>query len=311
MSRASTFEWLKGKIAKLKEFTDRLVEASGVHYEAHTWTALKLIALMWWVDVYTRIIPKYRRAYWYVDLLAGSGTNYIKETGDVIIGSPFIAYFFARESFKRYVFMEKDRNRASALMRRISHIGISDLTDVYVGDCNELITRINLDNADHILVFIDCEGLDVAWDTVMRLLEKRSWSDIIIVFQTQALQRTLGRALKGFPDEKTLTKFMGDERWREAESIDELLQLYMNRLREFRGYVESIRVRGAYSLDIILACRPGSYTSAWEYLKRKFSYITSYDAELALRICKGEFQALSEFFPDIQPDIQPKLTDFL
>lgn len=273
MSRASTFEWLKGKIAKLKEFTNRLVEASGVHYEAHTWTALKLIALMWWVDVYTL----------------------------------FIAYFFARESFKRYVFIEMNRERASALMRRISHIGISDLADVYIGDCNELITRIGLDSADHILAFIDCEGLDVAWGTVAHLLEKQSWSDIIIVFQTQALQRTLGRALKGFPDRRTLTNFMGDERWREARSVDELLQLYMDRLREFRGYVESIRVRGAYSLDIILACRPGSYTSAWGYLKRKFSHITSHDAELALRICRGEFQALNEFFPDIQP----KLTNFL
>ena len=307
MSRASTFEWLKGKIAKLKEFTNRLVEASGMHYAAHTWTALKLIALMWWVDVYTRIIPKYRRAYWYVDLLAGSGTNYIKETGDIIVGSPFIAYFFAHESFKRYVFMEKDRKRASALMRRASCIGIPDLVDVCIGDCNELITRIGLDRADHVLAFIDCEGLDVAWDTVAYLLRKPSWSDVIIVFQTQALQRTLGRALKGRSDERTLTRFMGDKRWQDARNADELLQLYMNRLREFRDYVESIRVRGEYSLDIILACRQGDYTSAWDYLRRKFNYITSRDAELALRICKGELRALNEFFPDLQR----KLTDFL
>ena len=200
-----------------------------------------------------------------------------------------------------------ERKRASALRRRASHIGMSGLVDVYTGDCNELVTRINLDKADHVLAFIDCEGLDVAWNTVAYLLEKRSWSDVIIVFQTQALQRTLGRALKGFPDEKTLTRFMGDERWRKVGNVDELLQLYMERLREFRGYVENIRVRGEYSLDIILACRPGNYTSAWNYLKRKFSYITSHDAELALRICKGEFQALSEFFPDLQS----KLTDFL
>jgi len=291
----------------LRELTDKLVKVSNVHYEAHTWTALKLIALMWWVDVYTRIIPKYKEAYWYVDLLAGSGTNYIRETGDVIVGSPFIAYFFAREPFKRYAFIEMERDRALALRCRASHIGIGDRTIVRIGDCNEWITRIDLKGADHVLAFVDCEGLDVAWTTVEFLLEEQSWSDIIIVFQTQALQRTLGKALKGFPDEETLTRFMGDERWRHAKNIDELLQLYMDRLKEFRGYVESIRVRGDYSLDVILACRPGRYTSAWEYLKRRLSYVTNRDVELALRICKGELKALDEFFLGSQP----KLTDFI
>jgi hypothetical protein len=109
------FEWLKSKLGKLKEFTDTLCKISNVHYEAHSWTALKLISLMWWTDVYTKIIPNHFENYWYLDLLAGSGTNCIRETGDITIGSPFIAYFFARQPFTNYIFIELDEERGRSL----------------------------------------------------------------------------------------------------------------------------------------------------------------------------------------------------
>jgi len=157
---SSSIDWLKQKIEKLREFTDKLCKISNVHYQAHSWTPLKLLTLMYWVDVYTRIIPKqpkYCSNYWYLDLLAGSGTNYIKETGDIIIGSPFIALFFARQPFTRYIFIEIDNERSLALRKRVRAMGLANRVTVYTHDCNLIIPNMNI-TAKHYLAFIDCEG---------------------------------------------------------------------------------------------------------------------------------------------------------
>ena len=266
---------------------------------------------MYWVDVYTRIIPKqsaFSGNYWYLDLLAGSGTNYIRETNDVIVGSPFIALLFARKPFTRHIFIELNRERARALRRRVEALRYSERVSIYQSDCNTIIPKLNM-NAKHFLAFIDCEGLDVNWETQETLLEKRG--DIIVVFQTQELQRTLGRAKKGLSDKEKLGDFLGDSSWKRAGDVKKLLEIYMNKLKSYRKYVERIEIRGEYKYDIILACRPGPYTKAWQCLKERYSKLTNKDAELALRMCKGEIRALDEFFSVKAESQQLRLNRFL
>jgi hypothetical protein len=130
-----------------------------------------------------------------------------------------------------------------------------------------------------------------------KLLDKRG--DLIIVFQTQSLRRTLGRAKKGYGDQEKMTCFLGNRSWKECKNDDELLESYINKLRSKRDYVKPIKLRGKYELDIILACRSGPYTSAWDSLQRRLRHVTNKDAELALRMLKGEVTALTDFFkPD-------------
>jgi len=296
-------EWLKEKLDELKEskVVERLCEVSDVHYVAHTWTPLKLIALAYWVGVYTRIIPRHFNTFWYLDLLAGPGTDLIKETGDVIVGSPFIAHFLARRPFSRYVLVELDEERYRALRERA--LALSLPASIYHGDCNVIVRGLGL-NADHMLVFADCEGLDVHWATIDKLLNRPS--DLLLLFQTKELNRTLGRARQGLGDEKKLELFMGDSTWRQAEDADELLELYMVKLLQYRDYVSNIKIRGRFEYDLILACKQGPYVKAWEELKRRLEAVTDEDAELALRMLKGEVKALDKFFSR-----QRKLSEFI
>lgn len=307
-------DWLRKQLMKLSAYTNELCEVSNVHYDAHAWTPLKLIALMYWVDVYTKIISKqekYAKNYWYLDLLAGPGTNLIKEAGAVVIGSPFIAIFFAQRPFTKYIFIELDPRRVKALRRRVEllkdELLHSEVT-VYASNCNSIIRELPLEKATHFLAFIDCEGLDVNWSTCRRLLEKRG--DVIIVFQTQSLNRTLGRAKQGLGDERKIRAFMGDDGWRNADNAEELLAIFMDKLRAYRSYVGHVKIRGRYRYDIILACKKGPYIRAWEYLKDRYSYLTDKDAELALRILKGELKALDDFFTPQTPR-QTTLNNFL
>ena len=294
------FDWLKKKLSELKKFTEDLCKVSNVHYEAHSWTPLKLVALTYWVDVYTKIIPNYFENYWYLDLLSGSGTNLVKETGDVVIGSPFIAYLFARRPFSRYVFAEFNADRFKALKSRVEALGVHSKASIFNEDCNTVVKGLDL-ACDHMLVFADCEGLDVYWSTVVKLLEKPS--DVIVLFQTKELNRTLGRARRGLPDERKLNLFMGDNSWKQAGNADELLVLYMEKLLQYRNYVQDIKIRGRFEYDLILACKPGPYTTAWEFLKRKLEAVTDRDAELALKKLKGEVKALNDFFKQSTPTL--------
>ena len=218
-------EWLEGKIEQLVKVSDELVKISDVHYEGHSWTVAKLLLLMGWVYVYTTIIPKYCEEYWYIDLLAGSGTTKVKETGDVIASSPFIAYFCATEPFRRYIFVEREENKYRALFRRSSKIIGRDKIRVIQNNCNqvainlsnEIKTRIRRGEKIHCLVFIDNEGLDTEWKAIEAMLE--IYSDLIILFPTIGIRRTWGAAKKESSKEfSTLKRFFGGDIWRKALS---------------------------------------------------------------------------------------------
>jgi len=50
----------------------------------------------------------------YVDLLAGSGTTRIIETGDVVKGSPFAVQHYALRPFDDYILIERNDERYKA-----------------------------------------------------------------------------------------------------------------------------------------------------------------------------------------------------
>ena len=99
-------EWLKRHLQRLLPMSDQLSSIyPEVVYEKRGWAALKLVCLMFYADVYTKIIPKYYDKMVYIDLLAGSGINRVKETGDLIIGSPIIAATM-ESPFDRLIFVD-------------------------------------------------------------------------------------------------------------------------------------------------------------------------------------------------------------
>jgi len=154
---------------------------------------------------------------------------------------------------------------------------------------------------------------------------------IIVVFHTESVNRDLPNARKR-GESAYLTEMLGDDSWRNAESGSEVLDIFMKKLRSYKEFVKFIKIRGSYrkivkssgrrhsrivrySYDVILACRRGrtrDYTNAWIELGEKMTYLRHKDAELVLRMLKGEIRALDEFERRMQGTrrIQRTLTDF-
>ena len=302
-SRKSS-DWVAEKVKPLIDSED-VCAISNVHYPGHPWSIVKLILLGGWVYVYTTIIPKHFTDYRYIDLLAGSGTTYIKETKDVVIGSPFVALAFAQSPFKSYVFIEKNSKRCKALNERVSSIKrLEGKYEILEGNCNERIKSVFTEEKAHSLVFIDNEGFDVYWNSIEVIL--RAKTDILINFPTAMVPRTT--------DDRTsssLDRFYGDRTWLKGQDREDFLQIYMqklkNRFRVLRGseaYTSNIRVgTGSYFYDIILICKMGPFVKAWNYLKKKWDWQDPRIIQNTLDILMNRATSMDSFCDDLKKEV--------
>ncbi|MBN1244534.1 three-Cys-motif partner protein TcmP [Candidatus Bathyarchaeota archaeon] len=266
------------------------------HYPGHPWSLVKLVLLGTWAYVYTSIMKKnWRGRIRYIDLLAGSGTTEIVETGDIIKGSPFAVLHFALKPFDDYILIERNKERYKALKQNSKLLG--RITEPKQGDCNKLIKDLFNDPFYHNLVFVDMEGFDLTWENMEYIIGTKS--DIIINFPTSSFERTAA-----LENQHCLDEFFGDNSWVEnALDREEFLRFYMEKLkttffkkRRKTPYVESIRVgKGSYFYDMILVCKNGNYINAWQYAKEKWNGQNPQEMTRLLDHLKGRAPRLDDF----------------
>lgn len=290
------FKWLKPRVKKLVEIAKpHKAIYPDVFYDTGPWSIIKLLALLRFVNIYTKIIkaPRQRRFFrnmYYIDLLAGSGLCRIASKGDVIAGSALIACTECYHPFDKYFLVEKNPQKAEALRARFETI--TQDFDFFNYDCNECIDEImdDIGERDHYLAFVDCEGLDVSWSTMQSLFAKNG--DVLFNFQTQSINRlpakvkNRSRGWKGCM--KRLNWFFGDERWKYCEDPEALLIAYISKIREetTRKLVLPLPVKGprGYRYDIILATRITSGGSPWiEPMKKLQEMMGGYRPEVVNR----------------------------
>lgn len=266
------------------------------HYRGHPWSIVKLLLLGQWAYVYTVILKNWRGGIRYVDLLAGSGTTLIKESGIPVKGSAFAVKEFAYRPFDDYVLVERDAERYNALLANSKWLG--NITPPIRGDCNKHIESIFSVGGYHNLVFIDNEGFDVTWESMEHILS--SQSDIIINFPTKEFRRTTN-----YRTAQCLDRFYGDRSWQSAKfDMEYALRIYMEKLarrfyelRKQEVYVEPIRVGNvpSYFYDIILVCRNGDYVRVWEQMKRKWDSRNPQSMKSVLEYLSGKISRLDVF----------------
>jgi len=119
-----------------------------VHNTFGPWTCLKLIALKFHSDLYTTIMNQHLArlgfdSIVYVDVLAGSGLNLIRDTRSSIAGSSIVASL--APIHRKYDFIlaiENDPNHATALSKRLGTIRDEGTYDVVPYDASMHIDTI-------------------------------------------------------------------------------------------------------------------------------------------------------------------------
>jgi len=269
------YGWLKPRVERLVEIAEphKIIHPE-TFYETKPWSIIKLMALLRFVYIYTSIIKgrRYRKLFrkmYYIDLLAGSGLCRVGSKGDIVSGSALIACTQCHHPFDKYFLVEQNVKKAEALEARIETV--TPNFKVFKCDCNDCIEEImaEIDTRDHYLAFVDCEGLDVSWSTMNSLFGRNG--DVLFNFQTQSIWRepniVKNRSRGWAATSKRLDWFFGDNRWKECEDADELLECYINKIRSetTREIVLPLPVKGSgsYRYDIILATRRTRGGSPW------------------------------------------------
>ncbi len=199
------------------------------------------------------------RALNYVDLQAGPGKNKFSPSGDIMLGSPLLA-FTTRFPFNNLFLVEMGPTEFEALETRVGASDRRERVKLFNDDCNlavdTIVERIRQIDEEYIegiwpslnLAFLDPEGLEIEWQTVEKLASLQRM-DLIINFSTSGITRNAGMAAQQKED-TIFDRFFGTRDWRlvynqarrGGSSVvrRELIDFYLDRLNAM-GYVETKR----------------------------------------------------------------------
>jgi three-Cys-motif partner protein len=109
--------------------------------EVGSWTETKHD----YVSYYAKLFSSGMKRKWgkriYVDLYAGAGYSRIRDTSNIMMGSP-LRTLMLPDAFDKYVFCEEDPEKLAALKSRVWGINKTAHVRYIQGDCNEKVAEI-------------------------------------------------------------------------------------------------------------------------------------------------------------------------
>ena len=232
------------------------------------WSEQKLDLLSQYLHAYSRIMNKKKsewlKAYHYIDAFAGSLTPISRDQQAYVDGSPLVA-LKTMPPFDGYWFIEKKQERIRRL-KSIKQEYPDRNVNIFHGDCNEILVskicpRITYRSFQRAVVFLDPYGLQVKWETVIKLSETKAM-DLFINFPIMGVNRLLKK--REVPSQsaiEVLTRIFGDdsflnlyqesrqltifgERPMERVTLDaeSVSNLYRNRLKTLFKYVSQPKI---------------------------------------------------------------------
>ncbi len=242
---------------------------------------------LYYLERYMNIFNSAMKMKWpkraYVELFAGPGLGIVRDSGNILRGSPLIA-LDQPVPFARHIFVDINPDAIDALSKRTKSLKPAADVKLIMGDCNSSVEAIrkNVDSSYLILTFIDPTGMQAKFSTI-RNLTRDLRMDLIINFPLQAINRSYTYALQGH-DQK-YDDFFGSKQWRPAitgltdmRSIGaRLLDFYKNQLRTL-GYEQfedlsddAILVRGPKNIPLyylFLASKSAIAHKFWKEIQK-------------------------------------------
>ena len=183
---------------------------------AGAWAAVKLDYLRRYIDVFETSM----RGKWnirnYIDLLSGPGKNRVRQSNEILLGSPLIA-LETRHPFTGFYFIDYDQANTDALRERCKASSLNNTVKIATGDCNllvdDVVQELKPDEHKSInLAFLDPEGLELHWITVEKLASIRRM-DLIINYPQNGLSRVMAKDYK-LGHSSLVDLFFGTPAWR-------------------------------------------------------------------------------------------------
>lgn len=207
------------------------------HKYGGPWSEVKLDAVEYYLECFTKALTAARMDLWYVDAFAGSGDREARKlSGGILEGTPVSITTetldgSARRAlkvvppFKHFVFIERNRARCAALGAMKKEFSSRDIT-VVRSDANKALREIfgqspwdeQAKNRSRAVVFLDPFSMQVEWSTLCQLAATRA-VDVWYLFNVAAINRQLAHDLGAVGNKEALLDRVLSRRWRELYSI--------------------------------------------------------------------------------------------
>lgn len=207
------------------------------HKYGGPWSEVKLDAVEYYLQCYTKALTPKNMDLWYIDAYAGSGDREAeREVGGMFEGTAISTVVevldgSARRAlkiqppFKHFVFIEKDINRAAQLAQ-IKNDFPSVEIEVLQGDANrEILKFVNREpwtrkarSNSRAVVFLDPFSMQVDWVT-LKALAATECVDVWYFFNVQAVIRQLAHDYEGVGNKESTLDRVLSTKWRELYTV--------------------------------------------------------------------------------------------
>ncbi len=207
------------------------------HVFGGPWTEIKLEAVQYYLECYTKALKRVGLDLWYIDAFAGTGSRDTERVvGGLFEGKPIetiteILAGSARRAvsvqppFDHFVFIEIDQARCKALAGIKSEYPRLDIEIIH-GEANKILRTLTQQEPwikkdsgkSRGVVFLDPYALHVEWQTLKALASTHVF-DVWYLFPIRDTIRQLAHNFEGIgPKEPMLDRLLGPE-WKELYSI--------------------------------------------------------------------------------------------
>ena len=218
------------------------------------WSEIKLEIIRKYATAYSAILTNQRGLrHIYIDGFCGSGVHRSRTSGDLVPGSPVVA-LGVDPPFTEYHFIDLDRGKTETLreiIRTSTPAGYDeDSVFIYEADCNKVLLQDVLPRARYsdyrrALCLLDPYGLHLSWDVIATAGAMKS-VEIFLNFPIGDMNRNvLRRDPAKIPPKQAarLTRYWGDESWKEAAYTTDLNLFGYEEKKNNRAVAEAFRKR--------------------------------------------------------------------
>lgn len=235
------------------------------------WSKRKYHFLSRYMAAFTVAMRKKWPELHYIDLFAGAGFARIRETSEIVLGSPMLAAA-TPVPFTQIHVCERDAENVKALTARIGRAQLLNPPRVVAGDANAVIDKLLAKvprQGALCLTFADPFGLHLDFSTVESVAKLNG--DLILLFADNMDALRNWAAYYRSNPQSTLDRFMGESGWRDLlessapeQAAERLRNRYEVRLRDRCGYqyfayqrVQNSRDRDIYTLVYATKAKAG------------------------------------------------------
>lgn len=180
------------------------------------WGRQKYLRLWIYADIFSRGMKNQYKNRVYIDLFSGAGKATLRETGDLVLGSPLLALSVA-DPFTRYIFCDKDKQNVEALRARVDrdyswadvhiiHAPVEEAVD-------QILAKLPPASSTLDLCFADPYHLEFDFRIVERLSRGRRMDLLMLLAAQMDGQRNLSHYLN--PENDKIDRLLNDREWRE------------------------------------------------------------------------------------------------